>query len=211
MLKRMAGGWQWIKTAWRGIKDVHTALWLLALVPSGALALVARFAEQISWTYSIAAGLIAAAAIAHFLNQVRQWRRAAIAESVKVGPEADASANVQPAALSQSEKSSNYFKNRDIYIRDLLVDEIRVIGRTFEDCVIHGPAVVGFLRTLIDGDCVFVAPNIDAVIISVWPRRSVVGVLLIKDCTFRRCKFRNIGVVDVQEPRPTEQIEVKPS
>ncbi len=99
----------------------------------------------------------------------------------------------------------SYFRNLDVYLLDFIRHEFRIVGRTFEDCIISGPAVIELLRTHLDDQCVFfVAENGDAAL-SIPPKRTLSGALPVNDCTFRRCRFRNVGVVvrTAQDHLPT--------
>jgi hypothetical protein len=180
---RLWAGWRWLEHA-------HTVHWL---APTSASAALGRFVEGLPWTYSIAAGLVTAAAVSHLFRLSKD----------KIDPPGtiavSGETSEKKAELTEAEKSNAFFKNRDVKLHDLIVEDRRVIGRTFEDCFIHGPAVVGFRRSP-RIDCKYVAPDAEDLVIAVWENRAFVGTLLIKDCTFRRCTFKNISFLARLEP-----------
>ncbi|MDH3317321.1 MAG: hypothetical protein OER43_16350 [Gammaproteobacteria bacterium] len=99
----------------------------------------------------------------------------------------------------------SYFRNLEVSLLDFVQQEFRIVDRIFEDCVISGPAVIDLLRTHIDDQCVFfVTENGDATV-SIPPKGTLAGALTVKDCIFRRCRFRNVAVVVrmAQEHLPT--------
>lgn len=99
-------------------------------------------------------------------------------------------------ALPKATKfGETYFRNLDVCLLEFIGQEFRIVGRTFEDCLISGPAVIDLRRTYVDDQCVFfVDGNVDATV-SVPQKRTLTGALPVRDCTFRRCRFRNVGVV----------------
>ena len=88
-----------------------------------------------------------------------------------------------------------YFVNLDVRLLDFVRRGFRVSGRTFEGCLISGPAVIDLHRTHLDDRCVFfVSDNGDATVF-VEPGRALAGVVPVEDCIFHNCRFRNVGVV----------------
>lgn len=68
----------------------------------------------------------------------------------------------------------------------------------FEDCEIHGPAVALPLAGGEISGCSFDGP-VDAVFWEIAPERSYVGVIGMKNVSFRGCRFRNVGFVGTAE------------
>ena len=203
------GTWERIKAWFRGIEVAHTLLWLgesaIDKSPYWAGPALAVFAplveENMKWTYAIPAGAVLTAALLWIVDGIRQRRVIELGKEITITSETERKDQDSKPALSQADGASlNFIKNRDVTLHELLVREFRVVGRTFEDCVIHGPAIVTFLRTPLI-ECEFVGPSRDSILFPIWPRRPVVGLTLIKDCTFRHCTFVNIGLAGLQEPQ----------
>lgn len=73
----------------------------------------------------------------------------------------------------------------------------------FEDSIIVGPAVVTFMDTVSLDDCRFDAPP-EVLFIDIGAEpRAVVGIIGIRQTTFRNCEFRNVGIIG-----PTAVIEL---
>lgn len=92
------------------------------------------------------------------------------------------------------ELSAPYIRHQTIRAVDLSVDRT-IQGRTIEDCTIVGPAVLaGDLLILIE--CDFQAPH-PATVFQFVQNGMIMpdGVIQVTDCTFRRCKFRDISFV----------------
>jgi len=88
-----------------------------------------------------------------------------------------------------------YFRNLDIHLLDFVQRDIRIAGRTFDNCLISGPAVIDLKRTHLDEKCVFFVPETGDATVLIQPERSPSGVLPVEDCIFRNCRFRNVAVV----------------
>lgn len=89
-----------------------------------------------------------------------------------------------------------YFRDQTIRIADLAREEDIISGRTFEDCTILGPAVLGRLGTTLFHECFFDS-NVDTLLIQLASEQRVIGPIGVEHCTFRRCRFRRIGLLCV--------------
>lgn len=70
-----------------------------------------------------------------------------------------------------------------------------IVGVTFEDCTIIGPAVVVPTATSFSGCGFNVAGNVESILWVVTPERDpVVGAIGLSGCSFVRCKFEKIGI-----------------
>lgn len=67
-------------------------------------------------------------------------------------------------------------------------------GQTFEDIHFFGPAMVIPMNGIIFDECIFDIPNnnIDDILFAIQPR-YIVGVIGLRACVFRRCRFSGIG------------------
>lgn len=92
--------------------------------------------------------------------------------------------------------TGRYISGQAFRIPDLvaaLSNSMQISDRTFEDCEIHGPAVLfpdGATQYLW---CGFDAPP-DTLVIRANQQR-VLGVIRVLDCTFRKCRFYNVGFI----------------
>jgi hypothetical protein len=116
----------------------------------------------------------------------------------------------QPKSLDTSKKAEQpppqtinpletYFSKKIIRLVDLIYDEqYEVKGKTFEDCVIFGPALIAFVPPGNISDCTW-RGDPDSLFIEVVPKERAIGIVGIKDCTFRRCRFVGIGMIGPKE------------
>jgi hypothetical protein len=104
---------------------------------------------------------------------------------------------VDPAGsvrAGSKELTGRYVTQQHFAITELAVNG-KIIGRTFEDCDIFGPAVlvlggVGQMyRCTFDSPAVFIRTNQD----------KVVGPILITDCSFKSCRFQGVGFIGTEE------------
>lgn len=101
-----------------------------------------------------------------------------------------------------------HFRGLDIHLLDFAQQGIRIAARTFDDCLISGPAVIDLQRTHLDDQCVFFVPETGDATVLIEPQRSPSGVLPVDDCIFRNCSFRNVAVVSRlahEPPLPASQ------
>jgi hypothetical protein len=95
-----------------------------------------------------------------------------------------------------------HYQDRVVRLSELVGDKVPPVieGLTFDGCHIVGPAVVrleasspgsaGISNSSFDGDP-------DAMFIQVAPEQEqVIGVILIRDCRFERCRFQGVGFLD---------------
>lgn len=87
------------------------------------------------------------------------------------------------------------FRNLDVHLLDFVQDGIRIAGRTFDNCLISGPAVIDLQRTHLDNRCVFFVPETGDATVLIHPERSPSGVIPVENCIFQNCRFRNVAVV----------------
>ena len=68
-------------------------------------------------------------------------------------------------------------------------------GRTFENALLLGPAIIAPLEHIEMHTCTWEAPNPDALFIEVEEARQLIGVVGLRAVTFTSCTFRNVGVI----------------
>ncbi len=109
-------------------------------------------------------------------------------------------------SLSDTELHSRYIDGKVFKLTELAVDG-EVCDRTFENCVIHGPAVVAPSDYTSQFDCEYVANDDplqlywvldfqpDVTPLSKLPQ----GALITRKCTFKKCRFVGIGWVTTKD------------
>lgn len=110
----------------------------------------------------------------------------------------------EPALLTAEEFSQPYLHGRYFRISELADSNHVIEGRTFEDCYIYGPAVL-FAHDNVDLQHSSFEGSKDEVFIPTIGGRTGPGsgVIVLKDCKFRRCHF--IGVSFVANPQDVEK------
>ena len=104
---------------------------------------------------------------------------------------------LKQTSFDQADSSSSYFKYETLHIFDLARRRTIIKGKTFEDCEIHGPAVVAPMGNTDFVDCTF-AEAVDRNSL-VWTpteeERNYVGGIGLEDCIFRNCNLYRIGLL----------------
>lgn len=92
--------------------------------------------------------------------------------------------------------SGKYLHGETIRLCDFVVAGEKPIieGKTFEECTLLGPAMVYLFGVSTVHNCSFDG-GMDSLFIEVEADRVVIGVIGLKDCVFRKCRFRGIGVI----------------
>jgi hypothetical protein len=102
-----------------------------------------------------------------------------------------------PTLLSADEWAQSYIHGKNFRIADLSDPLNMVVGRTFEDCHIYGPAVIMLYDRNDIGDSTFHTQKPDHIFIiassGIWGGLGT-GVIGLMDCKFRRCHFYNVSV-----------------
>ncbi len=86
----------------------------------------------------------------------------------------------------------NHFRDAVIRVAELAGEQGVLEGFVFEGCDLKGPAVLipqdsNFVNTNLGGD-----PN--ALLWEISPDRpGVIGAIVVRNCTFERCTFMNVG------------------
>jgi hypothetical protein len=87
-----------------------------------------------------------------------------------------------------------YFRGHSIRIADLAEADGAIHGRTFEDCVIHGPVVLAPQHNVSFSGCNFLVERPDDMLYEIQLPRYLVGPVPLFDCTFRRCQLFRVGI-----------------
>ncbi|MFN8559321.1 MAG: hypothetical protein U0531_18950 [Dehalococcoidia bacterium] len=96
--------------------------------------------------------------------------------------------------MSLDWKAEQHLSHRSFHISELASDDGFIIGRTFEDCTIYGPAVILPVDHVTFENNTFEAER-EALFWEIPDDREVVvGAIGLKSCVFRRCIFRGVGI-----------------
>lgn len=100
-----------------------------------------------------------------------------------------------PVRLSADQMAQPYVRGLSFRITDFVGPDNRIRNKTFIDCDIYGPAVLGGSEPnagMVIFDDTFNAPK-DHVFIVV-PPGEYVGLIGVTNCTFRQCRFHNVAI-----------------
>jgi hypothetical protein len=85
------------------------------------------------------------------------------------------------------------FADQQLRVTDLVTDSVVIADKSFERCVILGPAVVVPAGSRFIG-CSFEGEP-DAVVWEIPPSRTtLVGAIRLENCSFNACEFRGVGL-----------------
>jgi TIR domain len=88
---------------------------------------------------------------------------------------------------------------RSIRLTQYLPEDVDILeGEVFEDDEIIGPAVIGILNDVTFENNAS-AGNPDEILWEVPQRTRMIGPIGVRNCIFRRCRFRGIGIVSTPE------------
>lgn len=90
--------------------------------------------------------------------------------------------------------SGPYIRSHTLRIADLAREDNLIRGRTFEDCTIHGPAVLALINhvQLLGAE---IRSHPDVFFIELPESRYVVGPIGLENCVFKNCTFIRIGIM----------------
>lgn len=85
------------------------------------------------------------------------------------------------------------YRNTSIRLPELAVVTDVLTKLTFENCAIHGPAVVFFGGSTSLSNCSFGGPE-EGLYWDTGDRDFIIGAIALIDCTFVGCRFQGIGI-----------------
>ena len=114
--------------------------------------------------------------------------------------------NNEKSSLFNKDLAGNSFRNMKIRLADFANQSNRSLildGKTFDDCIIYGPAVIKIVNNNEIVYSHFGAPgsNPDNLWIIVQEQRWVTGIIGIKNTKFRHCTFVDIAFIGTREER----------
>ena len=107
----------------------------------------------------------------------------------------------EPELLTSEEFAQPYIHGKYFRIADLADANNVIQGRSFEDCYIYGPAVL-YPTEYTDLQTSTFDATSEAAFLPVGPNAiggGATGVILLKDCKFRRCHFIKIAFAGTSE------------
>jgi hypothetical protein len=125
------------------------------------------------------------------VNGVQWWRSAQV--GIQMPRMEGQSPRLQLQTTGPPELGS-YLRGLSIRISDLAREDIVIRDRTFEDCYIYGPAILVPHGMGMFHECGFEGDT-SSLFITIAEERSVIGVIALENCIFRRCHFRKIGFI----------------
>jgi len=106
----------------------------------------------------------------------------------------------------QGRLSDSVFRERTIYIGDLGRENGVIVGRTFDRCMIYGPAVLAAVGERTFENCTWEGRSDAFIVRSPEGGRLYVGPLYLRECFFRKCHFVRIGLlVSPEEYEPLKK------
>jgi len=89
-------------------------------------------------------------------------------------------------------------------------DEMTIVGKTFTDCLIEGPAVMAVLEgTSFEGCSMGVFTDVRTLLFSPLGEKMA-GVVGVANCQFIRCRFAQIGFTGSPEMLAEFQADIRP-
>jgi hypothetical protein len=122
--------------------------------------------------------------------------QASITGSVAPPPDASSVQESMPSGHLDFNPLDSYFSKKSIRLIDLLLSgQFSISDKTFEDCYILGPAVIGLMGNSFLDSCTFIIPPGSDPFIEAPENTFIVGPMALNNCIFRRCKLTAIGIV----------------
>ena len=102
--------------------------------------------------------------------------------------------NIEQPAPQTINPLETYFSKKIIRVVDLVVGAYRIEDKIFEDCVLYGPGIVGFVGAYgTVEECTLQGDPKDIFIEA--ENRRIQGAIGFSRCVFRRCRFIGLGIV----------------
>lgn len=96
---------------------------------------------------------------------------------------------------------ASFVSHQNFRIVDAVDERGRLEGRTFEDCHIKGPAVLGLLDGIVMVETTFQTthPEMNDLYVEIETGRGYIGIIPVKDVAFRRCTFESVGIAGTSQ------------
>jgi hypothetical protein len=202
--------------AWKAVSDVDTALsWLsrfalLKLVVgllTGTAAAVGGAVEGYAWPVIFIMALFSALAGIWLVNGVLFLRHQRATRKLQIGePKQSATGLIVRPPATADELRQNYIRDRSVWLTDFVRESDRppiIRNKTFENCNVNGPAIVYAVGpTVYYGGSIAIRSLDDAYItVDPDPARQLIGIVGLDGCTFRDCRFAQIGFIGTPDDR----------
>lgn len=126
--------------------------------------------------------------------------RAAVGDCVARSRESPATA-LESQSMEPMHPGDRTYRNTSIRLPELAVVSDTLRGLTFENCTIHGPAVILPLRGTSIQNCTFDGPAEGLIWVLEAGREMIIGAIGVRECAFFGCRFQGIGLAVRPEDR----------
>ena len=102
----------------------------------------------------------------------------------------------QPVLLTSQEFAQPYISGKYFKLSELADSKNEIEGRTFEDSYIYGPVVVWAHDNIDIQNCDFAGTKAQTFVTALEGKSGMgTGIIVLKDCKFRRCHFVNVSII----------------
>lgn len=184
----------WLRRTWRWWSDADTVISRsdrvikgLSFVIGGGVPFGLGFLGNVApiwWGLAVLGGVAIGLRIANEITWRRVQKKNAVVTSPPIEP-TDKASNAQPTYIGET------FRVADLVAG---INPPRIDSIIFENCDLEGPAMIvqeGFTAFI---GCTFQGTR-ETLLLEVEYGRTMIGVVGVKDCIFRNCRFHQIGVV----------------
>jgi len=99
------------------------------------------------------------------------------------------------SAVTQIHPTGHHYRDQIVRLADLAMVSDIIVGQTFENCVLVGPAVVALLGATHFSNNTFDVPDVASALWSVPEGQQViVGAVGLQDCNIVNCRWQRIGL-----------------
>lgn len=102
-------------------------------------------------------------------------------------------ANKTPKFATPDKLTQSVLTSRDVRVADLTRESPTIRYKTFVNCTIYGPAMILINNPNYFSD-VGIEGTMESCLVETTNRR-LIGVIVLESCTFKNCKFRNVGFI----------------
>jgi hypothetical protein len=203
----------WLRRFWAWLSHLETAASVSGAVAtswSSALTVVGVFwgyIQHIPGPYLLALGTFLFASISAGFYYASKWRGAVKIVASMEASDVPARDRLPVYPVSTIDPMESVFKEKTIYIADLLGDGMdRIQGKRFEKCRLIGPGVAYFRNASFEYSTL---PDVRESWVYLTENVLYQGIFLFERCVFERCEFSKIDFAGSDEMRQHMVKEVK--
>lgn len=105
------------------------------------------------------------------------------------------------AGMEPMHPGDRTYRNTSVRLSELAVVSDMLRGLTFENCTIHGPAVMLPLEGTSIQNCTFDGTAEGLIWVLEEGRQMIIGAIGVQECSFFGCRFQGIGLAVRPEDR----------